>query len=194
MSTPSDLARPLRLPGYVVTAVLTVLPMGEVAVNAWPPRWHEPPWRMAMVASTTSAATTMIFALFLLLVIGVLAGDRPIVWLVATTSTVAVLLSIAGAGAFALDSVQVRSQLQASQVSRYAAQSLWALAKIGVGGIGFFVLAFSALRAVRKQRPPARATSKRVPLMKPTPGRDPTERTSPSPAPLDGATSPSASL
>jgi hypothetical protein len=144
---------------------------------------------MAMVASTASAATTVIFALFLLLAIGVFAGDRPTVWFVATASTVTAILSIVGAGEFALDAVQIRSQLQASQAHRYALQSLWALAKIGVGGIAFFVLAFSAMRAAKKLRPPAHAAKARVPLVKTGPGRDATARTPAGPTPSDASKS-----
>ena len=189
---PTDVARALRVPGYVVAAVLAVLPIGEVAANAWPARWHEPPWRMALVASTASAATTMIFALFLLLAIGLAAGDRRTLWLVATASAVTAILSVVGTGAFALDSLQIRSQLQPGQASRFVAQSLWAISKIAVGAIAFLVLAFSAIRAAKKLRRPARPAKGRVPLVKTGPGLDATVRMPASPTAVDASESPTA--
>jgi hypothetical protein len=162
----SEIVRPLRVPGYVVAVVLAVMPLFEVGVRAWPPRWHEPPWRLAAISTVGGAATTMLFALFLLLAIGALAGDRATVWLALTISAVATTLSIVGAGAFALDSLQMRGQLQPAQLGRYTAESLWELSRICVTGVAFLVLTLSAFRSAKQlhtSRLPSRRS--RTPLV-----------------------------
>jgi hypothetical protein len=144
-----DTFRRLRLPTYVVAALLSVVPIVEVFVNSLPIRISDPSWRLAVVAVATSAATTVLLSLLLVFVVGILADRVGALWFVGAACGCIALLSVIAAGSFALDALQMRGQVKEAMAARYNIASLWALAKIGLASVASLVLAVSAFRAAK---------------------------------------------
>ena len=51
--TPLDNLRRLRGPGYVVTALLIVVPLVELVLAAWPFQVGQAPWRLSLILMET---------------------------------------------------------------------------------------------------------------------------------------------
>jgi hypothetical protein len=147
LPTPIDFVRRLRVPGYLVMALLGVVTFAEICVAAWPFRIHDVGWRLAVAGAASGGAGTALLAIFLALVIAVIADDRGVVLLVAIVCIVAALFCIVGGGMFALDALQMKGQVKPELVSRYDLNLVWGLAKIILAGIVFVGVAISAFRA-----------------------------------------------
>jgi hypothetical protein len=127
----------------------------------------------------------VLLALLLLFAIGTIVGDRPAIWAVALLGSLMVALTVLGAGVFALDALEVRSQVRRAMESRYNIASAWALAKMCFAGFGAIVLSVSAFRSARSMgRSAAAGTGKRQSSVllnswstPPTPPPPPTSKT-----------------
>jgi hypothetical protein len=149
---PAELLRRLRFPGYGVAVLLIVLPLAEAVVGAWPPHPNDPFWRITAATLTIGAAVPMLLVLFLVLAIGTVMRDQPAVWLVAILCALATLCCIVGAGFFALDMLEVKTQVKPSMESRFALSSTWSLVKIVVAAAGAVMLGVSAWRTARSMK------------------------------------------
>jgi hypothetical protein len=155
--------RRLRVPACLLAALLSVLPVMEILVNAWPVRIHDPAWRLAAVGIGAGGLATLLLALFLILVVGSL-GDSPVgAWIVAGICALVAMVCVVGAFAFALDSLQVRAQVLPAMANRYGLASLLALGKICFAGIVATSFTFNAVGTARNLRRtvvrPARSAS-----------------------------------
>src|SRR4030095_8032768 len=70
----------------------------------------------------------------------------------AFVSALMVLLSVGASGAFVLDALQMRAQLEPGLQDRFNVQSGWVFAKICFAALGAVVLSVSAFRAARSVR------------------------------------------
>jgi hypothetical protein len=128
------------------------VPLIEIAVSAWPYRFHDPSWRIAIVTSAATVSMTILLALLITYLVGVFAEDRPANWLVAIVGALMVVFCIAGSGAFVLDALQMRAAVQSSAESRYNLASAWALARILLAALGAAILSLNAFRNARSLR------------------------------------------
>lgn len=127
-------------------ALLGLVTFAEISVAAWPFRLHDVGWRLAVAGAASGGAGTALLAIFLALVIAVIADDRGVIWFVCVVCVVAALLCIVGGGIFALDALQMKGQVKPELVSRYDAALVWGLTKIVLAGIVFIGVAISAFR------------------------------------------------
>ena len=148
----SDAVRRTRTPAYVIAGLLLFIPIIELVVGASPYRIHDPTWRIGLVSGAANASTTLLLALLVIYVVGVLAEDHPTTWLVAGASALMVLFCVVGSGAFALDALQMRAQVRPGFESRYNLTTAWGLAKVLLAGLGALVLFISAYRSGRSLR------------------------------------------
>lgn len=146
MPTPTDFVRRLRVPGYLVMALLGIVTFAEIGVAAWPFRIHDVSWRLAVAGATSGGAGTALLAIFFALLIAVVADDRGVIWLVSILCALAALFCIIGGGVFALDALQMKGQVKPELVSRYDAALVWGLIKIILAGIVFIGVGISAFR------------------------------------------------
>src|SRR5689334_2772350 len=103
-------ARRLRVPGYVVMALMIIQPLLELYIRSSPFRIHSPAWRLSLVGNISGAISAPILGLFLMLVIAVAAEDKGVAYLVSSLSAVAAVFCLAVTGLFALDALQMKSQ------------------------------------------------------------------------------------
>lgn len=145
----SDFVRRLRAPLYILVAYLSLGSVMEILVGGWPLRLHDVNWRLGALNSAAGATGTELLALVLLIVVGQLAWSRGALW---TGFWYSLLIGVANVGAaaiFALDSLQVRARIPATQVNQFDATVAWGLARFGIAGLVCFWLAACALAAAR---------------------------------------------
>jgi hypothetical protein len=149
LTNPSELARRLRVPGYMVAALLFVLTFFELAVATWPYRVHDISWRLGVAGGISSGAGTALIAIFFAFAIGLAVGDRGVLWLVSGVSALAAAVFLFGCAFFVLDALQMKGQVRPELMSRYNLSFAWGLAKVLLDIVVFAAVAISAFRNAR---------------------------------------------
>ena len=161
-SAPNSLARHLRVPGYLFLGIATLLPLLDLLISIYPLRPATVVWRFGAVGLLSSAIGAPLLVLFFIFALAVFAGDRKVIITVGIISAILALLLIGGAGAFALDALQMKRRVQAAAQQRFTMASVQALLKLILEGASAAVLAFSAFKVVAKAKtaPATRAESR----------------------------------
>lgn len=142
-----------------------LIPLVEIAVAASPYRLHDPSWRVGLIGAAANASTSILVALLLVYLVGVFAGDRLTIWLIAIVSAVMVVLCVGASGAFTLDALQIRAQVRPDLEGRYGLTSGWALAKILLAALGGAVLSVNAFRNGRSLQRALERRGKKTPAV-----------------------------
>lgn len=150
--TPAYAARSLRLPGYLVMAMLMVFSIVEVGVRSAPFRLHSPAWRLEMIGGGAGAIGTVVLGLFVIYAIAMAADDRPTAYIVSSLSSLAAALCVIAIGVFALDAIQVKAQVQTSLAHGYDIGTVWVVVRIAIAAAILAVIAVSSIRAARNAR------------------------------------------
>lgn len=142
-------------------ALMIVQPLLELYIRSSPFRIHSPAWRLSLIGNASGAISAPILGLFLIFAIAVAADDRGVAYLVSSLSAACAVVTIAATGLFALDALQMRSQVQANLSDSYGLASSWIAAKLVMSIVVLIVLAVCALRAAQgAKRPTSQATGK----------------------------------
>ena len=142
----------VRVPGYLIAALLCLQPIIEVSTIAWPPHLGVFGWRFGFLASLSSALLIPLLGLVLTYLIALEVGDRGVAVVVGALGVLAALCCIGATGVFVLDALQMRVQVRADQVSRFNLTAVWAAAKLAIAGLASLVLGVSAVRAAGAMR------------------------------------------
>lgn len=143
-------------------ALMIIQPLLELYIRSSPFRIHSPAWRLTLIGNVSGALSAPILALFLTLALAIALEDRGVTYLVSSVSAAAAVLSLAATGLFALDALQMRSQVQADLSDSYGLASMWVAAKLVMAVIVLLALSVSAFRAaqgVRRSTSPAGKSS-----------------------------------
>jgi hypothetical protein len=100
----------------------------------------------------SSAVGAPLLVLFFIFALALFAGDRKVVIAVGVIAALIALLLISGAGSFALDALQMKRRVQAAAQERFMMASMQAMLKLVLESITAIVLAFSALRTLKKAK------------------------------------------
>lgn len=162
-SAQTSLVRSLRVPGYVILGIATVLPMLDLLVSVMPLRPSTVVWRFGAVGLYSSAIGTPLLILFFIYVLAHLSGDRKVRIAVGVIAALITVSLIAAAGAFVLDALQMRQRIQPAAQTRFMTASVQAMLKLALEGLAALVLAVSVFRSARaaKAAPAARVESGR---------------------------------
>jgi hypothetical protein len=154
--TPSESARRLRIPGYLIMWTVTIVQLVDVVIRAWPFRIHSPAWRLGVIGFAANAVGTTMISFLVILGIAVAVGDRGVSMLVAAVSAVAAVLCLLATGIFTLDALQMKGQVDPNLSHQYDLSSFWLVARVLVAVLIFGILAMSAFRiskALRREIP-----------------------------------------
>src|SRR5690348_5048807 len=158
-STAPELVRRLRVPGYLIMAVTSILPLIDLLMAISPMHPGTVMWRFGAVGLISSAIGAPLLVLVLIYALALLSGDRKVVITVGIIAAIIAVLMIGGAGSFSLDALQMKSRVNPVALDKFKGASALALVKLLVMGISAIVLAVSAFRSSRlMKREPARAT------------------------------------
>ena len=149
---PSESVRRLRILGYLVMTTMTIVQLIDVVIRAMPFRVQSPAWRLGVVGLAANAVGTPMLSFLVILAIAVWAGDRGVVYLMAVLSALAAVLCVLATGTFALDALQMKSQVQLGLARQYDIASFWLAARVVIAAVIFLVFGISAFRMAKTVR------------------------------------------
>ena len=107
--------RPLAVAGYLLGAMLIIVPLMELAMGTWPPRPSQVSWRFGVVGLFANGLLLPTMGAALLVAVAAAVGHRRTLRSLAAVALLACVAEIALLLLFTLDVVQMRSMVQ-SQV------------------------------------------------------------------------------
>jgi len=143
----TELVKRLRIPVYIVTAYMAIGSILDITVSAWPPLLHDLKWRLALESFLTGASGTELLGVMIFLAFAWAAADRLALGFGFAYSAIVGVGYIAASGAFLLDSLQIKAQVQAEQMARYNLSVMWTAGRMLFTGIMLVYLAITAIRA-----------------------------------------------
>jgi hypothetical protein len=155
---------------YPVGFLLTTVPLVDIALRVFPPKFDTVQWRFAAVGLLAGNLGTVLLGLALIGLIATLVGQRKVLKVLGIVAMVAGVLLVAALGMFVLDALQVRRTVNPNFKQALTVSSMGALFTGGLGIISLFSLGVGAWVAskVVARRPAAAAATGRGPS-KPAP-------------------------
>lgn len=145
----NDMARRLRLPGYIVVGYMTVGSLIDIVVSAQPVLVHDIRWRLGVSTLLTAASGTELLGALLFLGLAIATSDVLAMWVGFTLSALFGCLYLGAGGVFSLDAMQMRGQVKPEMLSRYDVNLVWTLLRILFTGVVLLIIAGACLRAAR---------------------------------------------
>lgn len=146
----TDLVNRLRIPAYIVTGYMAIGSLLDIAATTWPPLTHDLRWRLAVESFSTGASGTVLLAVVVFLAFAWAGANRAALGVAFAYCAIVGAGYLAESASFALDSLQVRGQVQGDQLSRYNVGMVWTLSRLVFTGLALMYLAFVAISAFRR--------------------------------------------
>ena len=144
--------RRLRVPGYVILTLTFLLPFIDLIIGNQPLHPGLVQWRFQTLSMLANALTAPIFILVMIYALGLAAGDRKAVVIVAVIAALLTVVVIASAGTFVLDGLQMKRRVQASLMPRFDSAFMSTLIKYAAFAPALLIFAVSAFRTSRMER------------------------------------------
>jgi hypothetical protein len=151
-SSMTDYARLIRMPAYIVLAVVLIAYVSDFILTVIPFRLDVAQWRFGAIGTLSNAASAPLLILLLIFAVAAFAGDRRVLGIVGVLGAFTTLLLLVSAVDFTLDTLQMRTRLAPGQSARFAAASGQSLMKLGLQAIASVALARGAWRVLRASR------------------------------------------
>lgn len=129
---------------YPVGFLLTVVPLVDIALRVFPPKFDTVQWRFATVGLLAGNLGTVMLGLALTGLVAVLVGHMKALKVLGIVSMVAGVLLVAALGMFMLDALQVRRTVNPNFKQALTVSSLGALFTGGLGIISLFSIGIGA--------------------------------------------------
>jgi len=150
--SPSNTARALRAPGYLILGIVFVQSILDLLSAASPFLPHLVAWRVRAAGMAAGSIAMPLMALLLMLALAISAGQRRIAVFLAIVSVVGALLLTAVSGMFVLDATEMSRAVPAEGKMQYAISALYALAKLSFGIAALLTLAWTVRKTGRAAR------------------------------------------
>lgn len=149
MAAPSDAIRRFRTPAYLIFTLAAILPIVELILAVSPVKPTQVMWRFGAVGLFASAAAAPLIILLLVYGVALLSEDRVVLYVIGSLAGFAAAVLIISSGAFTLDALQMKRQVNAPAMTKFAIASVQAFVKLLLQGLAAAVLSVSAFRAAR---------------------------------------------
>lgn len=146
----APLASRLRVPGYLILGIATILPLIDLLIQVWPLRVGTLAWRFGFVGLFSDRVSAPILLLFLMYALALASGDRKVMIFIAAVSALLALFLLSGMGSFALDTLQMKRRVPPAQVAKFNVTAVQAMAKLGLQALSALVLSVSIFNTIRK--------------------------------------------
>ena len=143
----------LRAPAYVLLGLMSVFPLVDFLVGAWPLRMSLVSWRLGAFGQLSATAAAPLIALLLVYSVALAWGDRRALYAVGILTAVYALILIGASCSFPLDAIEMRRRVPQAGQSRFGMAATSAEAHLVLYAIGALVLAISAIRSAMMVRP-----------------------------------------
>ena len=142
---------------YPVGFLLTVVPLVDLALRVFPPKFGTVQWRFAALGLLAGNLGTVMLGVGLLGLVAALAGHRRVLRALGITAMVAGVLLVAALGLFTLDALQVRRSANPQFLQALTVSSMGALFTGVLGVVALFSIGVGAWTATRVTRRPVAA-------------------------------------
>jgi hypothetical protein len=150
------LNRPLVAAAYLVAVLLVLVPLIEVTLSVWPLRFGQTAWRFGTLGLLSQAATTPMVGAVMLFALAFALGHRKTMMAGAVITAFISLALLVAVPAFALDAVQMRSQVGAAARRTFDISGMLATIKLAGLFLVSLLLTIGAFKAIRtRARQPA---------------------------------------
>ena len=146
---PSDVLRRIRVPVYLVAALMTVITVAEITVAIWPFHFGTVNWRISVAGVSAGAVGMLLLVWVASLAVAIAERERGVIWLVFVLSAFVAVFAAGGVAIFALDGLQMKGQVSPQMMDRYNLGFVWGAIKIILDGIAALGVAISAFRTGR---------------------------------------------
>jgi hypothetical protein len=125
---------------YCIAALMVIMPLSELTLRVWPIRIGETSWRFGASGLFSSALLLPLLGLIVAGAVAFLSGNRTLVRVLAGFTAAAAALLVLASGLFALDAVQMRSNVVPEAKTAFDVASAQALIKFLLfGGVGLLL-------------------------------------------------------
>jgi hypothetical protein len=145
----SDAIRRVRVPVYLVAALITLVSLAEICVAIWPLHFGDVSWRLSVAGVTSGAVGMLLLVWVASLAVAINERERGVIWLMFVLSAFVAVLCAGGVAIFALDGLQMKGQVRPEMMNRYNLTFVWGSLKIVLDGLAAFGVAVSAFRTGR---------------------------------------------
>ena len=160
------------LAAYVVAGILLVFTALDLAQATWPPNPGDLGWRVITIGLLSRVLVTPILALLLIHVAALFSEHRRVLTTMAVVDALLAIILLGGVGAFALDALQMRTQVGPDARSNYDFGLIASFVKLCGTALFLLFLGFSQWRtAGRLHREVGRRRSSSTPLVMSKPAR-----------------------
>ncbi len=146
----SDSALKLRPVAYLTAAIFAISPLFDLGISAWPFQLGEAAWRNTFLTILVPTCQSVLLALFIVLMISVVAGDRITSLVNASLCGIMAVLLLAALPLAALDWLQLRPQIRPGLGKRFDAVAVLMMARMLAESVAFGLMAVTATRVAKK--------------------------------------------
>jgi len=146
----TDLVNRLRIPAYIITAYMAVGSLLDIGATTWPPLTHDLRRRLAIESFWTGPSGTVLLAVLIFLAFAWTAANRLALGIGFAYCAIVGVGYLAESVSFALDSLQIKGQVAADQLSRYNVGMVWTMSRLLFTGVALLYLGIVAIRAFRR--------------------------------------------
>jgi len=140
----------LMWPGYIVAALLILIPIIDTGLSAVPFHPSNVGWRFGAVGVYSRALMTPILGLWILLALAALFEHATVLRIAAIASGILGIILIGILALFALDAVQLRSSVAVQIRKGFDVSTLVAMAKYAVAAVFLLLVARVSWKAAKK--------------------------------------------
>jgi hypothetical protein len=159
--------RQVAVPAYLVALAFLLIPPIDALMQALPPRMHDPKWRFGIFGLESNALMLPMAGLLIAFMATVFFEHRLFQKVLGILSALAAILLIVALGFFALDSLQLHSEVKAAAQLAYKVASLTAVLKSILGILTLGAFAYASFKAPKLPRPVKAARSGGIIVGKP---------------------------
>lgn len=141
----------LAWPAYLTALVLIVFPTVDMAMTVYPPNYGGVAWRFAAIGLFSGGLATPFLGVLLALATATALRHRRMIGVVGAITALFGVLLIPMLPIFALDALQMQSQLRPDVAPRFQATWVMALLKVAALSITAIVIAVAAFRSLRRR-------------------------------------------
>lgn len=144
--------RQIALPTYLVALAFLLIPPLDALMQALPPRIHDPKWRFGVFGLESNALMLPMAGLLIAFMATVFFEHRTFQRILGILSAIAAVLIIVALGFFALDALQLHSQVNPAAKLAYKVATTTALLKSILGILTLGAFAYASFKAPKVAR------------------------------------------
>jgi len=157
--------RPVTAAVYALGMLMIVIPFTEVLLSVLPLRPGATSWRFGTTGVLSQAFMTPLLGATVIVVVAATLGHRRTLLTVSIVSALVAVITLAATGLFALDIIEMRSQVREEVKRAFDFSSILAVIKLIVATVVLSLLSSGARRTTRELRSSPRSRSASPPLV-----------------------------